>query len=215
MIEAWDGGIDRRIVGLHLLAQGFERFLKLTLVLVEYCSNGSVPTVAVMKTYGHHLTDLLDNVVKVASLDNGFAEWPAVREDLVFLGSDARFRRMLNILGDFGARGRYHDLDLLVGAAVVVESPLDRWNELESDIHNSDPDMIGLMHSDQGSWSRVWHPALARQQVATLQRGARGIARIWTLGPARCEGIRLSGIIGRFLFLADVDLGSIPPSKSN
>ena len=64
------------------------------------------------------------------------------------------------------------------------------------------------MESNAASFQRQWYPALAAKQTETLQRAARGVARMWTLGPARAHGQRLSGVIGRFLFIMDDDLST-------
>ena len=43
-IASWDGGDDRRLIALHLLAQGYERFLKVTHAVNQLSTEGALPT---------------------------------------------------------------------------------------------------------------------------------------------------------------------------
>ena len=88
------------------------------------------------------------------------------------------------------------------------DSPLDRWKALEMAYWRTDPKWQELMKSDPAKFARQWYPALAAKQTETLQRAARAIARMWTLGPAQPHAQRLTGLIGRFLFIMDDDLGT-------
>jgi hypothetical protein len=211
VFETWDGGADRRVLGLHLCAQGFERFLKLTIALVTYCKHGTLPTAkSIRVAYGHRLLPLLKVLIEEVEHESDFVSRPAISDDLDFLRSDAHLRRIFEILSDFGTHGRYHDLDVLLHGPSRIESPLDRWNALETDLHHADVAMVRVMCDNPGVWSQVWHPQLARLQVAQLQRTARAIARVWTLGPAAPEGKRLVAYLGRFLYLTDDQLAVCP-----
>lgn len=64
VIESWDGGVDRRIVGLHLMAQGFERLLKLTKALCQLQQDGKLPTSQEARQWSHRLVGLLGPVYK-------------------------------------------------------------------------------------------------------------------------------------------------------
>ena len=122
-LAAWDGGEDRRFVAMQLLAQGFERFLKVTKAVIQLNTEGALPTSKQFRTeYGHGLSK--------------------------------------------------------------------------------------LMESNAVEFQRKWYPALAAKQTETLQRAARAVARMWTLGPASENGRRLTGIIKRFLFLTDDKLST-------
>lgn len=66
------------------------------------------------------------------------------------------------------------------------------------------------MKSDPALWSERWYPHLAAKQVETLQRAARFLVRLWTLGPARADGQRFSGLLRRFRSITDDHLASLP-----
>ena len=208
-IASWDGGEDRRIVALHLLAQGFERFLTLTHALVQLSSEGALPTrKQVQDQFRHDLTKMLDEIVEECRRDDTYIARPAVQGDIDFLTNDEHWREMLSVLSDLCSGGRYHDLDTMLDGQSAWQSPMDRWQSLEMTYCRTDPRWLGLMESNAASFQRQWYPALAAKQTETLQRTARGVARMWTLGPARAHGQRLSGVIGRFLFIMDDDLST-------
>ena len=80
-------------------------------------------------------------------------------------------------------------------------------------LHSEDPEWLRLMESDPALWSERWYPHLAARQVETLQRAARFLVRLWTLGPAQGEGKKLKGSLRRFLSLTDDQLASCRVSQ--
>ncbi|MXY10403.1 MAG: hypothetical protein F4Z00_00170 [Acidimicrobiaceae bacterium] len=206
-IASCDGGDARRTIALHLLAQGYERFLKVTHAVNQLSLEGALPTSRqIRREFGHVLTKLLDEIVAGCRSDSTFISRPAIQDDMDFLVADDHWREILDILSDLGSGGRYHDLDTMLDGESTWDSPLDRWKALEMAYLSADPKWQELMESDPAKFARQWYPALAAKQTETLQRAARAIARMWTLGPAQPHAQRLTGIIGRFLFIMDDDL---------
>lgn len=207
IIAGWDATEDRRIVGLHLLAQGFERLLKVTKALIQLGEEGTLPSSRQFRThYGHVLSGLLDDVLTACRRDETFTARPAIRCDIEFLASDELWRDMLDVLSELGSGGRYHDLDTMLDGNANSQRPLDLWEDIEGGICMDDPKWIALMESNSAAFNRKWYPALAAIQTETLQRAARAITRMWTLGPAQENGRRMTGIISRYLFLTDDQL---------
>ena len=66
------------------------------------------------------------------------------------------------------------------------------------------------MHADQALFSQSWYPHLAARQIEALQRAARFLVGLWTLGPAQGEGKKLKGLLSRFLNLNEDQLASLP-----
>ena len=210
IIETHDGGFDRRIVALHLIAQGFERFLKLTRAQIRLSRQGSLPSTQQVKRWGHRLLALLDATIDELEQDQSFSVRPAIRSDLDYLRSEARFRDLFAILDEFATGGRYHNLDVMLDGQSTTQSPLDRWNAYEMDIFGDEPRWLHLMTTDSAGFNDAWYPYLAGIQTRTLQQAARALTRAWTLGPAQDPGRQLTGVIGRFLFLTDDQLASCP-----
>ena len=211
VIAAWDGGEDHRIRGLFSTSQGFERLLKLTMTLILY-GEGAQPSSEHFKKkkYRHRLLPLLDDILTKARADTGLMKRQDLRDDIDFCASDKHLREMFDIFGEFGEGGRYHNLDVLLDSSSQAGDPMRRWDALETAIHDEDAKWSQLMRSDPALWSRAWYPHLAATQTATLQRAARFLVRLWTLGSAQGEGKRLKGLLGRFLFLTDEQLASLP-----
>lgn len=210
-IAEWDGGEDRRIRSLFSMSQGFERLLKLTMTLI-LSAEGAHPSSKdfKQKKYRHLLLPLLDDILAKAIADADLMKRQALRDDIDFCASDKHLREMLGIFGEFGEGGRYHNLDVVLDSSSRTDDPMSRWEALEMALHGEDPKWLRLMESDPALWSKRWYPHLAARQVETLQRAARFLVRLWTLGPAQSEGKRLSGLLRRFLFLTDDQLASVP-----
>jgi len=197
---------------LHLLAQGYEQLLKVTHAVNRLITEGTFPTShQLRREFGHVLTRLLDEIVAACRDDSAFMSRPAIQHDMDFLSADGHWREILDILSDLGSGGRYHDLDTMLDGKSAWDSPLDRWKSLEMAYWHDSHEWQALLKSDQAGFSRQWYPALAAKQTETLQRAARAIARMWTLGPAQQHTQRLTGIIGRFLFILDDDLSTPAP----
>ncbi len=210
IIEAHNGVRDRRIVALLLTGQGFERFLKLTRAQIVLSRTGHFPSVGTVKDWGHRLLGLLDDTLAELATDDSFTARPAIRDDLNFLREDTRFRALFTILDEFATCGRYHNLDVLLDGQSKAQDPLRRWDEYTLELFREDPIWVQLMKGDPAAFSRAWHPYLAAEQTRMLQRAARALTRAWTLGPAQEPGKRLTGVISRFLFLADDRLHYCP-----
>jgi hypothetical protein len=86
---------------LQLLAQGLERFLKLTYVLAVLQDSDNLPSIREMRRYSHDLERLADALVGLVA--------PAhrVQVDLEFIRSDGDLRSLLRLLSDFGQESRY------------------------------------------------------------------------------------------------------------
>ena len=210
VIARWDGGEDRRILVLFSMSQGFERLLKLTMTLILCCEGAQPSSKDFKKKYGHRLLPLLDDILAKARDDADLMQRPALRGDIDFYASDEHRRKILDILGEFGEGDRYYNLDVVLDSHSPADDPMRRWEALETAIHTEDPMWDRLMESDPALWSERLYPPLATKQIAALQRAARFLVRLWTLGPARADGQRFSGRLRRFPFLTDDQLASLP-----
>lgn len=210
VIAAWDGGEDDRIRGLFSISPGFERLLKLTMTLILYGEGAHPSSKDFKKQYGHRLLPLLDDVLVKARADAELMKRQALRDDIDFCASDRHLREMLDIFGEFGQGGRYHNLDVVLDSSSRADDPMSRWDALEVALHGEDPRWLRLAESDPALWSERWYPHLAARQVEPLQRAARFLVGLWTVGPAQGEGKKLKGSLRRFLCLTDDGLASVP-----
>lgn len=185
---------------LQQLAMGFELFLKVTLVEVTRNTTGRRPEWKEIKGLSHSLLAVLDALTSEARKVTEYTERPACQADLEFLESDIAVRRLLDVLGDFGGGGRYNQIDgLLKGTFDSDSDPKTRWGVIETELLLERPDFESIQTIEIVQVS-------SEEIVARLQRMARAIARMWTLGAVGDEGGQFCGVIGTFLFLRDEEL---------
>ena len=79
-----------------------------------------------LKQYGHRLLPLLDDVLAKARADVGLMQRPALQADIDFCASDKHLREMLDIFGEFGQGGRYHNLDVVLDSSSRADEPTIR-----------------------------------------------------------------------------------------
>lgn len=203
-----DAANDYYHLPMQLLSQGLERFLKLTYVMAELGSSGSLPSRRRMRQhYGHRLIRLTDDLIELVGKAPDYVRRPAVQKDIDFVRSDKDLRTVLDLLGAFGQDARYHRLDELLGGAPADpdSDPYRRWAAFELEVvqrHESWLDRVGS----------VEHAADLHRDIATyiagrVDRFARAIARMWTLGALPDDTRRHSGLLKPFLFLSDDQLG--------
>jgi hypothetical protein len=100
------------------LSIGFERAAKLALQVDAKLANGVLLDKRQMRTLGHRLTVLLDEVQVMVG-----RRWPAEGE--LARPADDVHGAIIEILNEFAIGGRYHNLDALAGA--VVRDPVAAW----------------------------------------------------------------------------------------
>ena len=143
VIARWDGGEDHRMRGLFSTSQGFERLLKLTMTLILSGEGARLSSEEFKKKYGHRLLPLLDDILDKAKADENLMKRQALRDDIDFCASDKCLREMFDILGAFGTGGRYHNLDVLLDSHSQADDPMQRWEALETALHDEDRSGFG------------------------------------------------------------------------
>jgi hypothetical protein len=195
---------------LGLLAQGFERLMKVVMCLGRLESEGTLPTPREMKKYGHNLLALADAIAD-SSERTGYADSrPAARLDIDFITNDQQLRELLPVLTDFGEWGRYYNLDTLLnrtGHVATRDDPAASFQRIESRVFDHHPEWIAKM---KGRGFDDAYSGVKAELTATLQRLARALCRMFTLGPLGDRGQRLLGLVKVFLFLRDEDLHKLP-----
>jgi hypothetical protein len=138
-----DESNDRVFAPMLLLSVGFERLLKLTLVLYELARSGKVPSSKALRQHGgrkgHDLAALTSAVVARGGSDEQLLRRPACRDDLRFLREDEVLTYAVATLAEFGTTSRYYHLDTLLDSAgsdtaltgLERLDPLAAWGALE------------------------------------------------------------------------------------
>ena len=189
---------------LHLpmlvLANGFERLMKVIICFSYHEQHGSYPSINKIK--GHRLEVLLDNILPLYTKE--FLERSAIKEDLKFLKKDKLLRSALEILSDFGDKERYYSLDIVVGQPVHRGSPDDRWgSDVEFAIINQHPewaDQLGNPNNDIPE-------RVAKEIVILFERFTRALSRLFTIGNIGRNAKANSPFLSDFIGTMDRHLG--------
>lgn len=190
-------------VPLVLLAQGFERLTKCLIVFEVMEREGRFPRESELPKV-HDLQALLRRVLD-ALFDPHYLTRPAAREDFEFLTQDPLLRLIVQAMSELGdASVRYYHLNVVLGAARPgATSPEEAWSRVEREVFDQEFPNIFDQDAPEDP-DEVMKPAM----VASIERFARALVRLFTLSKIAPEAKIETGIIGDFLFLRDEDLGA-------
>jgi hypothetical protein len=204
-LQRIDAGNDAYYTPLLLLASGLERLMKTILCYQVIEKTGRLPNKGEFPEI-HDLVGLLDRITE-SEWPQEYTSRPVSEEDLEYLRGDTGLRPILQALSDFAdaRRGRYYNLEVLLGRDPDWDSPEQAWSALEMAILREQPDWEERML--QASALDDIYEAIAETLVARLERMLRALARLFTLGALGEEAARVTGLIAPFLFRPDEDLG--------
>lgn len=192
-----------------LLASGFERLMKTIICLHTLRETGEYPSpsdpILGGGSKGHDLARLLDKITTDCFNPAYVESVPAARKDIEYLRRDPRLRKLVEMLSNFGQAARYHDLNVVLGRPSDIASPEREWKKLELDVLKGDSEWQDEL-ADPAKWDMLYK-MIASNLVARLERFARALSRLFTLGGLGHEAKRHTGTIAPFLFLRDEDLG--------
>ena len=193
----------------QLMASGFERLMKCYISLVYHGRTGSYPDTAFMRSLGHDLENLLENVCKHYY---GGTTRPLIRQEYTFIATDPVLHKCIRILSLFGKKGRYYNLDIVTGAAQTPIDPKNEWQALESSVEDPIPFVsnLELMYRD-------YYPRVHSKLIAKMERLVRAIALQFTLGDhaEQAGELRSTSVVSAdFRNLSDQELGTTDYRRS-
>lgn len=205
-LQSLGGGNDFYHLPLLTLASGFERFMKVTLCFREIEVTGKFPT---KKTFpsgrdGHDLKLLLKRIQEECFLNEYVRSVHVGQMDFEYLRS-SEFTSFISVLSDFGQAARYYNFDVIIGRSPQTEDPEAAWQQLETEIVLSRVDLVREVEEDPAS--QRFHEEINIEVVSRLERFARALARLYTIGRIGKEAKRHLGHISFFLHVSDADLG--------
>lgn len=206
-LQSLGNGNDFYHLPILTLASGFERFMKVTLCFRWLEKHDSFPTKKLFPAgrRGHDLGLLLDKIREECFLKEYVNNIPVAQVDFEYLNS-AELLSFVSVLSNFGQAARYYNLDVIVGREDRAEDPDTAWQRLETEILLGRKDLMAELQENPVS-SRI-RAELNKEVVARLERFARAIARLYTIGRIGGDAQRNLAYIGCFLRLSDVDLGT-------
>lgn len=194
---------------LQLLSQGFERLLKLGVVLEHWSSKGSLPPPQQVRGYGHDLMSLSLDLIERCEAAGYPGDRIASREDVAFVRNNELLQRLLSLMSTFGKRGRYHHLDVVLDPSTHEGnlSPQDEFAEIENMVLDHHPEWFARIAEPE---FRDFYPVLYRDLTSCLQRFARSICRLFAFDALGRPGKQVSSQMHMFLMLRDEELGRAP-----
>lgn len=191
-------------ITLQLLASGFERILKILLLLRHKHLNGNFPETEGKKNYfstfgnGHAIEELLEALVKYSDEQESMQENQMVAEGLLFLKSNKQFREFMSIITEFAKYGRYYYIDTVVRADHQGVNPFEKFEDFMDSFYTE---------SDQRTYLEEDELAITKA-IGCIEKGAAAIARFFTHGLGEMGKAFYSDFAG-YLLLKDVNLGEM------
>jgi hypothetical protein len=175
------GSNDFHHGALQLLAQGYERVIKATVVASLAARGEPLPTKQqIGQEWGHKLIEVHGKMIQLAAEVPEYASRPAVIADLEFMREDPHLLALLALLSNFAGGGRYFDLDTMLGFndGDPDLAPSRIWSALEIRFWDqiSNGDEITDLSGEEV------HARIGVAIASVLDRYTRAIARMWHLG---------------------------------
>ncbi|MBY6220872.1 hypothetical protein [Marinobacter nauticus] len=202
-LQSLDGANDFYHLPILTLANGFERLMKAILCFRELEVSGQYPDRKFFQTdnrKGHNLELLLQRVKDECFLAEYVDKIPAASEDLEFLKSQ-ELAEFVGILSRFGQSARYYYFDVVLGKEPQTGDPEAEWQQLETSMVLGRADFMERVEAGEvGNKVRTLI-------VGMLERFARALSRLFTIGRIGKEAQRHVGYVICFLQLRDSQLG--------
>ena len=114
VLDNQNSAISSNHIPLQLLASGFERLVKILLLLKEKHLTGEYPQIEGKKNYfgqfnyGHGIKKMVNSLILYSENVELMNKIPMVIEDLDYLKNDTHFNTFLEIITDFSIFQRYY-----------------------------------------------------------------------------------------------------------
>jgi hypothetical protein len=131
---------------LTLLSIGSEKMLKTTLGLAALDAGDPWPPKGQMRDWGHDIASM-DEIIR-ACYERQLARSTVpglIRQLLDRTAADPVAGSLLEMLTEWGLRGRFHRLDELSGAPQSQAAPHELWEQLESDVLFAEPELLASL----------------------------------------------------------------------
>jgi len=191
------------------LASGFERLMKVVLCLHQLRENGDFPSRRYLMDNGHDLEKLLSRITTDCFTDSYLHKVPAARTDVEYLRTDSHLLTMVGLLSRFGKAARYYNLDVISGTSPDTDSPEQELQKLEITVLRGLPGGIEAQIARAKGDVTPLFKIIYGELIAVMERFARALCRLFTIGELGPLAKRQTGVIKDFLFLAESDLGTV------
>ncbi|MBE2188887.1 MAG: hypothetical protein IAE98_05410 [Candidatus Kapabacteria bacterium] len=199
--------VSNNHVPLQLLSSGFERVIKILLLLKEKHLTGKYPEQQKAKekfknySNGHGIEKMLDELIEYSKTVDLMQRIPMVKEDSEFIESDKSFRYFLKIITEFSIQQRYYYID-----TIILENSNKTFNPFShfKQFIYSFGDEVDLTKLNYEQEERL----VIKGAVICIEKGVRAISRFFTHGLGDL-GRQHYNDFSSFILLNDKDLGSL------
>lgn len=175
------------------LSIGMEKLLKLTLGLRELDATGRWLSKVAMKTYGHDIVGMNDDVHSFIRDNPSTAANPSLVDDAVAATSNERLTHWLLVtMSTYAQRGRFYNLDYLADGDTGELSPSEHWWTLEQEART--PELIAAIMSDD-SVPNAWRREAVDLTMSAIRAWVACIATAWTQGMLGPKGRELGHVL--------------------
>jgi len=205
-LQSINGANDFYHVPILLLSSGYERLIKCLLCLVSMDDNGRIEKAPFEKgRKGHNLDYLIERLLAVCKQKNYSSKFPAAKKDIDMLNNDKYLRNIISILSEFAQGGRYYNLDIVLEGNSKYKEPKAVWEKLELNIFQSKGDFSKKISEE--SLDDI-HKETNHKLIVLLEKFARALARLFTLGDFGGFAKQVSPLVYDYLMLRDEELGT-------
>lgn len=202
-----NSSVSNNHVPLQLFASGFERIVKILLLLKEKHLTGNYPeqhkSKEQFKNYnnGHGIEKMLDELIAYSKTVDLMRRIPMVREDMQFIENDKAFRQFLKIITEFSIQQRYYYID-----AIVLQNSNQSYNPFIQFkrlmyLFTDGVDLSNLTYKQE-------EELMIHETIICIEKGVRAISRFFTHGLGNL-GRQHYRDFSNFILLDDKDLGSL------
>lgn len=128
----------------QLLSQGLERFMKSYICLAYENTNNEYPTFKYIKSLGHDLESLLEEIIKKYYID---FNRPQYTNDVDFLKKDTDLKELLFIISEFGKKSRYYNFDIITENKDIPLNTKELWDKFENKHLMKDEKLLSKLFS--------------------------------------------------------------------
>lgn len=192
---------------LQLFASGFERLLKIQLLVKDEYETGQFPNLLKAKERfreydnGHGIEKMLWEMIDFTDTVDLFHKIPMIIEDSGFLITNYQFRKFITIITEFSIQQRYYYIDSLILENENKNfNPFDEFKKLIWSFEDN-IDIEKQSHDEEEQIKLI-------DAVICIEKGARAIARFFSHGLGEV-GKKYSFNFSKFLLLKDKDLGKL------
>jgi hypothetical protein len=197
--------VSNNHVTIQLLSSGFERILKIMLLIKDKHLDGKFPELQIAKkrfsnyNNGHGIEKMLDELIEYSYEVELMQRIPMVVEDVEFIKSNSNFREFLNIITEFSIQQRYFYIDTII---------LENRNQNKNPFSHFKEFILSFDEGvDKEKQSYSEEDAIRiKNAIICIEKGA--ISRFFTHG---FDGLgqQYYDDFSNFIFLNDEDLGKL------